>query len=61
MHRKLSKSEGTFPNEESLLKLLYIGIDNAQKKWSKAIRNRNPLLSQLAICHEGSLDSYPEL
>jgi hypothetical protein len=36
-HRKLSKSKGAFPNEESLLKLLYMGIENAQKKWSKAI------------------------
>ncbi len=31
--RKLTKTKGAFPNENSLLKLLYMGIQNAQKKW----------------------------
>jgi putative transposase len=30
--RKLTKTKGGFPNENSLLKLLYMGIQNAQKK-----------------------------
>jgi transposase-like protein len=38
-----------------------MGIQNAQKKWSKAIRNWNLALSRLAICYEGRLDSYLEL
>ena len=59
--RKLTKTKGAFPNEESLLKLLYMGIENAQKKWSKAIQNWNLALSQLAIHYEGRLDSYLEL
>jgi putative transposase len=29
--RKLTKTKGGFPNENSLLKLLYMGIQNAQK------------------------------
>ena len=29
--RKLTKTKGAFPNENSLLKLLYMGIQNAQK------------------------------
>ena len=59
--RKLTKTKGAFPNEESLLKLLYMGIENAQKKWSKPIQNWNLALSQLAIHYEGRLDSYLEL
>ena len=31
--RKLTKTKGAFPNENSLLKLLYLGIENASKKW----------------------------
>jgi len=38
-----------------------MGIQNAQKKWSKAISNRNLALSQLAIHYKGRLDSYLEL
>jgi len=32
--RKLTKTKGAFPNENSLLKLLYMGIKNAEKKWT---------------------------
>lgn len=37
--RKLTKTKGAFPNENSLLKLLYLGIQNAQKKWTVPIWN----------------------
>ena len=37
--RKLTKTKGAFPNENSLLKLLYMGIQNAQKKWTMPIKN----------------------
>jgi len=47
--RKLTKTKGAFPNENSLLKLLYMGIQNAEKKWTMPIRNWNLTLSQLAI------------
>ena len=30
--RKLTKTKGGFPNEDSLLKLLYLGVQNASKK-----------------------------
>ena len=37
--RKLTKTKGAFSNENSLLKLLYMGIQNASKKWTMPIRN----------------------
>ena len=55
--RKLTKTKGAFPNENSLLKLLYMGIQNAQKKWSMPVWNWSLTLSQLAIFFEGRLDS----
>ncbi len=54
--RKLTKTKGAFPNENSLLKLLFMGIKNASKKWTMPVRNWNLTLSQLAIFFEGRLD-----
>ena len=55
--RKLTKTKGAFPNENSLLKLLYMGIQNASRKWTMPIQNWNLTLSQLSIYFEGRLDS----
>ncbi|RXJ54159.1 IS256 family transposase [Candidatus Marinarcus aquaticus] len=54
--RKLTKTKGAFPNENSLLKLLYMGIQNASKKWTMPIWNWSLTISQLAILFEGRLD-----
>ncbi|MFA7086101.1 MAG: IS256 family transposase [Aliarcobacter sp.] len=54
--RTLTKTKGAFPNDNSLLKLLYAGIQNAEKKWTMPIRNWSLTLSQLAIHFEGRLD-----
>ena len=54
--RKLTKTKGAFPNQDSLLKLLYVGIQNASKKWTMPIQNWSLTLSQLAIFFEGRLD-----
>lgn len=54
--RKLTKTKGAFPNENSLLKLLYAGIQNASEKWTMPIQNWNLTLSQLAIYSNGRLD-----
>jgi transposase-like protein len=59
--RKLTKTKGGFSNENSLLKLLYMGILNAQKKWTMPIRNWSLTLSQLSIFFEGRLDKYLNL
>lgn len=55
--RTLTKTKGGFPNETSLLKLLYVGIQNASKKWTMPVHNWNLTLSQLAIYFDGRLDS----
>lgn len=54
--RKLTKTKGAFPNQDSLLKLLYLGIQNASKKWTMPIQNWSLTISQLAIFFEGRLD-----
>ena len=47
--RTLTKTKGAFPNDDSLLKLLFMGIKNAEKKWIMPIRNWSLPLSQLSI------------
>ena len=53
--------QASFPNENSLLKLLYMGIQNASKKWTMPIHNWNLVLSQLVIFFEGRLDDALKL
>ena len=57
--RKLTKTKGGFPNENSLLKLLR--ILNASKKWTMPIQNWNMTLSQLAIHFDGRLDDVLDI
>lgn len=59
--RKLTKTKGAFPNENSLMKLLYMGIQNASKKWTMPIQNWSLTLSQLAIYFEGRLDNVLDI
>ncbi|MEN4054194.1 hypothetical protein MNY27_10435, partial [Sulfurimonas sp. NWX79] len=47
--RLTTKTKGAFPNDNSLLKLLFMGIQNAQKKWTMPIRNWSLTISQLSI------------
>ena len=47
--RTLTKTKGAFPNDKSLLKLLFAGIKNAEKKWTMPIRNWSLTISQLNI------------
>jgi putative transposase len=59
--RKLTKTKGGFPNNDSLLKLLYMGIQNASKKWTMPIQNWTLTVSQLSIFFEGRLDAALKL
>ena len=54
--RNLTKTKGGFPNDNSLLKLLFMGIQNATKKWTMPVRNWSLTISQLSIYFEGRLD-----
>ena len=56
--RKLTKTKGAFPNENSLLKLLHLGIQNAKKKWTMPIQNWGLTLSQLSIFFPDRIEKY---
>jgi len=52
----LTKTKGAFLTEDSFLKRLYLGIQNARKKWTVPIPNGSLMISQLEIFFEGRLD-----
>lgn len=59
--RKLTKTKGGFPNDNSLLKLLYMGVINASRKWTMPIQNWSLTLSQMSIFFEGRLDHVMDI
>ena len=59
--RKLTKTKGAFPNETSLLKLLYVGMLNASEKWTMPINNWRQTMMQLSIHFPGRLDAVMSL
>jgi len=54
--RKVTKTKGAFPNDNALLKLVYLAYQNARKKWTMPLQNWALTISQLAIHFEGRLN-----
>ena len=50
--RKVTKNRGSFPNDDSMLKLLYLALKNIEKKWTMPIRNWKLALNQFTIIFE---------
>jgi len=47
--RKVTKNKGTFTNDTSLLKLVYLAYRNIKKKWTMPLANWGKTAQQLAI------------
>lgn len=47
--RKIIKTKSVFPNDDAVLKIIYLALKNAQKKWTMPIRNWTGALNQFAI------------
>jgi len=47
--RKLLKMRGAFPNDEAIVKILYLAINLVAKKWTMPIRDWKAVLNQLVI------------
>jgi putative transposase len=51
--RKLTKNRGSFPSDESLVKLFYLALRNISKKWTMPIRDWKGALNRFTILFEG--------
>jgi putative transposase len=47
--RKIIKMRASFPNEEAALKLLYLALRNASKKWTMPVQNWSAALNRFSI------------
>lgn len=47
--RKITKNRGAFPNDDAAIRLLYLGLKNAAKKWTLPIRQWKQALNQFAV------------
>jgi putative transposase len=47
--RKIIKNRGSFPTDESALKLIYLALENISKKWTVPIREWKAALNRFAI------------
>jgi transposase-like protein len=53
--RKFTRNRKIYPNEASALKLVYMAIREASKKWTKAIHHWKQALNHFAIMFEGRM------
>jgi putative transposase len=47
--RKIIKMRGSFPNEDAAMKLLYLALRNASKKWTMPVQNWSGALNRFSI------------
>ncbi len=53
--RKTTKNRSVFPNDESLVKLLFLTIRNLSAKWSMSVKGWKNALSQFSILYENRI------
>lgn len=56
--RKVSKSRGSFPNDEAVIKLFYLALSNIAKKWSMPLRDWKPALNRFTIQFNERMPRY---
>ena len=56
--RKVTKNRGSFPNDNSMLKLLYLALNNIARKWTMPIRDWKAALNRFSILFDGRMPVY---
>lgn len=49
--RKVTKTKGVFPTDESLMKMLYLALQDISKKWTMPLREWRTIISYLSIAY----------
>jgi len=50
--RKVTKTRGSFPNDDAIFKILYLALRNAAKKWTMPLQNWHGAMNQFSIIFE---------
>jgi len=56
--RKITKNRGSFPSDESLIKLFYLAQRNISERWNRPIKDWKGTLNRFSIDFEDRL--YPK-
>ena len=56
--RKVTKSKSIFPNDQALLKMLYLATMDASERWTSRLRDWPLILSQLTIYFKERVSDY---
>ena len=56
--RKVLKTKGSFPNDDSVKKIMYLAIRNISKRWTMPIRNWGLALNQFGIIFGERLEDH---
>jgi len=56
--RKVAKNKSSFPNEQSLFKLVYLAVEETSRKWTMRHRDWAMIYSQLMIFFKDRLAKY---
>jgi len=56
--KKVCRNKGSFPNEESVYKLLFLAVENLSKKWTMKIHNWGLIFAQLSVLFEERIKKY---
>jgi putative transposase len=47
--RKVTKNRGSFPTDDAIIKIMYLALTNASKKWTMPIKDWGAALNQFAV------------
>ena len=56
--RKVTKSRGSFPNDDALIKLYYLALRNISKKWTMPIQNWKAALNRFTILFDERMPQH---
>jgi transposase-like protein len=56
--RKVTKTKGAFPNQESALKQLFLNLELVAKKWTMTLPKWKEVLNYLVVSHRERIESY---
>lgn len=56
--RKYTKSKGSFPTDEAVMKSVFLAVNEVTKKWTMPIRDWGMILNQFLIIFDERLNLY---
>ena len=59
--RKVTKSRGSFPNDDALIKLYYLALRNISKKWTMPIQNWKAALNRFTILFDERMPQHQSI